>query len=79
MVAPMRVEPSLLSAVLSEIPGPITINAVTGTLTEATSPKCRARAITAQRIIVVATAKNPKLNRVTVNKAMPAPMAVPTI
>ena len=55
------------------------MSAVTGTFTDATSPRCNARAITAQRIIVVAIAKNPKLKRWTVSSAMPAPIAVPTI
>ena len=57
----------------------MTMSAVTGTFTDATSPKCSARATTAQRIIVVAIARNPKLKSETVKRAIPAPIAVPTI
>ena len=55
------------------------MSAVTGTLTEATSPKCSARATTAQRMMVMAIAMNPKSKIETANKAVLAPMAVPTI
>ena len=77
--APIKVEVNLWIAVDPEIPGPITIKAVTGTFTEATSPRCSARATTAQRTIVVPTAIKPKLKRLTVKRATPAPIAVPTI
>ena len=75
----MRVEPSRCPAVVCEIPGPITINAVTGTFTDATSPRWRARATTAQRMIVVAMAIKPKLKSETASSAVHAPIAVPTI
>ena len=77
--APMRVDNNLWFAVEPEIPGPMTISAVTGTFTEATSPRWSARATTAQRTIVEPTAKNPKSKSVTVRSATPAPIAVPTI
>ena len=75
----MRVDNNLWVAVDPDIPGPITIRAVTGTFTDATSPRCSARATTAQRTIVVPTAMKPKSKSVTVSKATPAPIAVPTI
>ena len=55
------------------------MSAVTGTLTEATSPKCSARATTAQRMMVMAIAMNPKSKIDTARSAVLAPMAVPTI
>ena len=59
--APIKVETSLCSAVEPEIPGPITINAVTGTFTDATSPRRSPRATIEQRNTVVPIATTPKL------------------
>ena len=53
------------------------MSAVTGTLTEATSPKFSARATTAQRMMVMAIAMKPKSKIETASKAVLAPMAVP--
>ena len=70
---------NLENAVLSLNPGPITMSAVTGTFTEATSPRCSPRATTEQSRTVIPTAMIPKLNSQTVSSATPAPIAVPTI
>ena len=72
-------EPKRCAAVVPLMPGPITISAVTGTFTDATSPKCRARATTAQKTTVNPTAINPKSKMETFSKATEAPIAVPTI
>ncbi len=77
--APIKVDPNRCSAVVCDIPGPMTMSAVTGTFTEATSPKCSARATTAQRMIVMVIAINPKSKMETAKSAVPAPIAVPTI
>ena len=55
------------------------MSAVTGTFTDATSPRWRARATTAHNTMVDPTAMKPKSKSVTVSKATPAPIAVPTI
>ena len=55
------------------------MSAVTGTLMDATSSRRSARAITAQRTIVITIEINPRLKRLTVTSAIPAPIAVPTI
>ena len=60
-------------------PGPITIRAVTGTLTEATSPSLKALATMAQNKTVVPIAIIPKSNKNTVPRATPAPITVPII
>ena len=57
--APIKVEINLFSAVEPDIPGPITINAVTGTFTEATSPKRNPLATTEQRRTVMPMAIGP--------------------
>ncbi|CAB4704484.1 unannotated protein [freshwater metagenome] len=77
--APISVEDNLEKAVLSLSPGPITISAVTGTFTEATSPRCRALATTEQSRTVIETDMTPKLKIETHARATPAPIAVPTI
>ena len=77
--APIKVEDNLESAVLSLRPGPITISAVTGTFTDATSPRCNARATTEHKSTVIATEIRPRSNIVTQVSATPAPRAVPTI
>ena len=59
--APINVETNLCSAVEPEIPGPITINAVTGTFTDATSPRRSPRATTEHKNTVVPIAITPKL------------------
>ena len=51
---------SLCSAVEPEIPGPITIKAVTGTFTDATSPSLNPLATTEQSKTVVPIATGPK-------------------
>ncbi|CAB4546949.1 unannotated protein [freshwater metagenome] len=55
------------------------MSAVTGTLTEATSPRCRARATTEHMTIVIPIAINPILKTDTAKSATAAPIAVPTI
>ena len=60
-------------------PGPITIRAVTGTFTEATSPSLKALATMAQNKTVVPMAIIPKSKRETVARATPAPITVPMI
>ena len=63
VAAPMRVDSNLWVAVEPEIPGPITISAVTGTFTEATSPSRNPRATTEQSKTVAPTAIKPKLKK----------------
>ena len=75
----MRVEYIRCSALLSVIPGPITMSAVTGTLIDATSPKCIARAATEQSTTVIPTVTQPNPKMLTLASAVPAPMAVPRI
>ena len=57
----------------------MTINAVTGTFIDATSPRCNARATAEQSTTVIATVMNPKSKSQTAVRAIPAPMEVPTI
>lgn len=75
----MSVDPKRCVAVVPLIPGPITISAVTGTFTEATSPRWSARATTAQKITVRPTAIKPTSKIETFIRAIVAPIAVPTI
>ena len=55
------------------------MRAVTGTLTEATSPRCSARATTEHITTVIPTAINPILKTDTAKRATDAPITVPTI